>query len=278
MPGRPLDALTASRRRNCDTTRRNFTPAQFTVGAIVLVDMAQAAEIRVMASAAIREAYLELVPVFERTTAHRVLTTWVPTVEMMRRLKASESIDLVIMASSSIDELIEVGRIVLGSRTDLATSGIGVAVRTGAPQPNIGSAEALRETLLSARSVAYSTGPSGVYLAGLFQRMGIADELRSKVKQVQGEPIGAVIARGEAEIGFQQVSELLPIAGITYLGALPAEIQQTTVFSAGLHIDATDPAAAQALVKFLTSPAAVAVIKKKGMEPCASGSRPPAMG
>jgi molybdate transport system substrate-binding protein len=224
------------------------------------------AEIKVMATAGFQEAYLELVPEFERTTGHKVVTLWAPTVDVMSRIKGGEMVDLVIMAGASVDELIKLGKIVPGTRVDIATSGIGVAVRAGAPKPDISSAEALERTLLAAKSIVYSFGPSGVYLAGLFERMGIADKLKPKLKQVKGEPTGAVVARGEAEIGFQQVCELLPVAGIDYLGPLPASIQIITVFAAGLHVAAKQPDAARALVKFLTAPAAAPVIRKKGME------------
>jgi molybdate transport system substrate-binding protein len=229
--------------------------------------MATAGEIKVMSSVAIREAYLELVPAFERASEHKVTTLWVPTVDMMTRLKGGETVDLVIMAAPAIDELTKAGKIVAGSRVDIAKSGVGIAVRAGAPHPDVSSSEALKHTLLAAKSIACSTGPSGVYVAGLFQRMGIADEIKSKITQIKGEPVGAVIARGDAEIGFQQVSELLPVKGIDFLGPLPADIQQITVFSAGLHAAAKEPEAAKALVKFLTTPAAGAVFKKAGMEP-----------
>ena len=228
--------------------------------------MSRAAEIKVMATAGFQEAYLELVPEFERTTGHKVVTLWAPTVDVMSRIKGGETVDLVIMAGASVDELIKLGKIVPGSRVDIASSGIGVAVRAGAPKPDISSAEALERTLLAAKSIVYSFGPSGVYLAGLFERMGIADKLKSKLKQVKGEPTGAVVARGEAEIAFQQVCELLPVAGIDYLGPLPASIQIITVFAAGLHVAARQPDAASALVKFLTAPAAAPIITKKGME------------
>jgi molybdate transport system substrate-binding protein len=173
----------------------------------------------------------------------------------------------VIIAGYFIDELIAAGVIVVGSRADLAKSGVGVAVRAGAPRPDVSSVDAFKRALLTAKSIAYSAGPSGVYLAGLFERMGIADDLKPKIKQFKGVPIGAVVARGEAEIGFQQVSELLPVAGIDYIGPLPAEMQQITVFSAGLHVNAREPDAAKAFVTFLTAPAAIPVIEKTGMEP-----------
>ena len=222
-------------------------------------------EIKVMASAAFKEAYLELVPEFERATGHQVATLWVPSVQMMNRLKGGETVDLVIMSAAAIDELIKLGRI--ASRTDIAKSGVGVAVRAGAPRPDISSGEAVKRAVLAAKSIAYSFGPSGIYLAGLFQRMGIADQLKPKIKQVQGEPAGAVVARGEAEIGFQQMSELLPVPGIDLIGPLPADIQQITVFAAGLHAAANEADAATALVNFFTAPAAAPIIRKKGMEP-----------
>jgi len=222
-------------------------------------------EIRVMLSAAFKEAYLELVPQFERASGHRVENLWVPSVQMMSRLKGGETVDLVILSAASLDELRKAG--LVSDRTDLARSGIGVAVKSGARKPDISSGEAVKRAVLAARGIAYSTGPSGIYLMGLFQRMGIAGTIKSKVKQVQGEPAGGVVARGEAEIAFQQVSELLPVPGIDFVGQLPADIQQITVFSAGLHVKATQPDAARALVKFLKAPAAAPAIRNKGMEP-----------
>jgi molybdate transport system substrate-binding protein len=227
----------------------------------------RAAEVKVMLSAAFKEAYVELVPQFEVSSGHKVATIWAPTVEMMKRLKGGETVDLVIIAADSMEELIQLGKISRDSRVDLAKSVIGVAIRAGAPKPDIGTTEAFKRTLLAAKSIAYSTGPSGVYITELFKRLGIADELKPKVKQLQGVPIGEVVARGDAEIGFQQVSEILPVAGIELLGPLPADIQRTTVFSIGLHAGAQQPDAARVLIRHLTSPAAAPVIRKKGMEP-----------
>lgn len=182
-------------------------------------------------------------------------------------MKAGESVDLLIVAANLLDELTQLGAIVPGSRVDLAKSGAGVAVRAHGPRPDIGSGDALKRAPLSAKSIAYSSCPSGIYFAGLFQRWGIADELKPKIKQTPpGVLVGEVevIARGEAEIGFQQVSELLPVAGIHFLGPLPPDIQQITVFSGA---SAKEPDATKALLKFLTAPAAAPIIKKKGTEP-----------
>ena len=249
-------------------TKPIVTAALAGAGILIFGGMANAADVKVMASAAIREAYIELVPGFERASEHKVATTWAGTVDIKKRLSGGEVFDLVIMSGPSIDELIKLGKIVPGSRVDLVKSGVGAAVRAGAPRPDISSGEALKRAMLAAKSIAYSTGPSGVYLAGLFQRMGIADEIKSKIKLAPpGMPVGEMIARGDAEIGFQQVSELLPVAGIDYIGPLSADVQQITVFAGGIHPGATQPDAAKALVKFLTAPQAVPVIKKKGLEP-----------
>ena len=248
--------------------RRTTTLAAALAGTLIGTGMTQAADINVLASNALKEAYLELVPGFEKATEHKVATTWAGTNDIKKRMAAGETYDLVIMAGPALDELVKQGKIVPGSRVDLAKSGVGVAVRAGAPKPDISSGDALKRALLAAKSIAYSSGPSGVYMEGLFRRLGIADEIKPKLKQTQpGNPFGEVIARGEAEIGFQQVSELLPIAGIDYIGPLPPDIQHITVFSGGIHTGAKQPDAAKALVKFITAPAAVPVIKKKGMEP-----------
>jgi molybdate transport system substrate-binding protein len=164
-----------------------------------------------------------------------------------------------------MDELNSLGKV--GNGTAVARSGIGVAVQAGAPAPDISSVEAFKRTMLAAKSIAVSTGPSGAYLAGLFGRLGIADAIKDKLKQTQGVPIGEVIARGDAEIGFQQVSELLPIKGITYIGPLPTFIQHITVFTAAVHNGATATDGAKALIKFLTTPQAGEAFKKTGMEP-----------
>lgn len=225
------------------------------------------AQIRVMQSAAFKEAFLELVPEFEAATGHKIESLWVSTVNMLSRLQSGETVDLVIGPTVRMDEMTGAGLIAPASRTDVARSGIGVAVRVGAPRPDISSGEALKRAVLAARSIVYSTGPSGIYLARLFERMGISGEIKSKVKQITGEPTGAVVARGEAEIGFQQMSELIPVPGIDLVGPLAPDIQEITTFTAGVPIRAKEPQAAQALIAHLKSPAALPVIRKWGMEP-----------
>jgi molybdate transport system substrate-binding protein len=234
--------------------------------AAALAPAAGAAEIKVIASNAVREPYRELVPNFERSAGHRVTIDWGGTVDIVRRVAGGEVADIVIIPSARIDDFVKQGKLV--SRIDLARSGVGVAVRAGAPRPDISSAAALRNTLLAAKSIVLSSGPSSVYLPTLFQKMGIADQLRPKIIQIgPGLPVGETIARGEGEIGFTQMSELMSVKGVDYLGPLPADVQFVTVFSAGLHAAAPAPDAARALLNFLTAPEAAPVLKTHGMEP-----------
>jgi molybdate transport system substrate-binding protein len=234
----------------------------------------RAAEIKVLSSHAINinEAYVEFTAMFEKASDHRVTTTfttgWAGTPEITKRLQG-EMYDLVIGSRQLIDDMIKEGRLLVGNRVDIAKSGVGVAVRAGAPKPDIASTEAVKRALLAAKSIGYSTGPSGVYLVGLIQRLGLADEIKPKLKQTPGPGllVGHLLARGEAELGFQQVSELLHFPGIQYVGPLPADIQETTVFSAALQPGAAQADAAKSFVRFITSPVATPVIRKSGMEP-----------
>jgi molybdate transport system substrate-binding protein len=239
-----------------------------TAGALLLPGVAGAAEIRVLSTQATEEAYRELIPQFEKTSGHQVTTVFTGTLDANKRLAAGESYDLLIMAAASIDEHIKDGKVAQGSRVDVAKSGVGVGVKAGAPKPDISTTEALKKTLISAKSIGYSTGPSGNYVIGLFQRLGLADEIKGKLKQTPtGVFVGSIIASGEAEIGFQQVSELSHFAGVDFIGPLPADIQQMTVFSSGILIGAKEADAAKALVKFVTAPTAAAAFKRRGMEP-----------
>ena len=229
---------------------------------------AHAAEIKLIASAAMKGAVSELIPPFEKASGHKIITTWAGTEAITQRVAGGEMVDVVLIAAPNIDKLVAAGKVVAGSRADVAKSGIGVAVRAGLPKPDISSGEAVKSAVLAARSIAYSSGPSGYYLSELFKKMGIAEQIKDKVKQTpSGVQVGEVVARGEADLGFQQVSELLHHEGIDYLGPLPPEIQHTTVFSAGLHERAHASAAAQALIKFLTGPEAAPLIRKMGMDP-----------
>jgi molybdate transport system substrate-binding protein len=229
---------------------------------------AAAARITVIASNAVKEALAELVPEFERASPHQVVTAWGGTPDISARIGGGEVFDLVILPAARIDELMAQGRLEAGGRVDIARSGIGVAVAAGARKPDIASAAALEAALLAARAIVLSSGPSSFHMADLFQRMGIADAIRSRIVQIgPGLPVSAALARGEGAIGFTQVSELKWAPGIAFLGPLPAEVQHITVWSAGLHAAAPEPQGAADLVAFLRGPHAADVIRRSGMEP-----------
>jgi molybdate transport system substrate-binding protein len=242
-------------------------------GILLVTSSAQAAVVTVVSSGGFAVAYRALAPVFERTTGNTLATSWGPSMgntpeAVPSRLRRGEPIDVVIMVAYALDNLIKEGKVIADSRVDLARSSIGIAVRTGAPKPDISSVDALRSALLAAKSIAYSDSASGVYISSeLFKRLGIADQVASKSRMIPAEPVGAVVARGEAELGFQQISELKPIAGIDLVGPLPPDLQKITIFSAGIVMGAREPDAAKALIAFLASPAATAAIKESGMEP-----------
>jgi molybdate transport system substrate-binding protein len=230
-------------------------------------------EIRVMTSGAFTAAYLELIPRLETLTKKKFVTaaTSIGTGEQSipNRLRRGEVVDVVIVADAVLAGFIKEGLIIAESHTPLARSAIGMAVRAGAPKPDIGTVDALKRTLLQAKSIAYSASVSGDYLTKeLVQRLGIADQVLSKSRRVEGgERVGAVIARGEAEIGFQQLSELLPVPGIAHITPLPPEVQKVSVFSAGVAVSTRDSESAHAVIRFLASPAAADAITKSGLEP-----------
>ena len=255
---------------------RAIRVASATAVAIALVLQSATAvsadEIKVMTSGAFTAAYLELAAEFERRTGHRVITEatsmGVGDTSIPARLARGEAIDVVIIASDALDRLIADGRIRPGTRVDLARSAIGMAVRSGAPKPDISTVAALTRTLLAAQSIAYSASVSGTYLSTeLLQRLGIADQVLPKSRRIDSERVGAVVARGEAEIGFQQLSELYPIAGLDVVGPLPAEVQRVTVFAAGIGSAAAHPDPAIQFVEFLASPEAVPAIRRSALEP-----------
>jgi molybdate transport system substrate-binding protein len=234
--------------------------------AAFLAPAAGTAEIKVIASNAVREPYRELIPIFEKSTGQKVTVDWGGTLDIVRRVAGGEVTDLVVIPTARIDEFVRQGKLV--DRIDLAKSGVGVAVRAGLPRPDISTVDALRRTLLTAKSIVLSSGPSSFYLPTLFQKMGIADDLKPKIMQIgPGLGVGDTLARGEGEIGFTQMSELMSVTGIDYLGPLPAEVQLITVFSAGIHAAAPAPGAARALLGFLAGPQAAPVLRHHGMEP-----------
>ena len=249
------------------------------VGFLLFAAATDAAEIKVMSSAGFRTAYLELAAEFERATGHKTVNAWGPSMgdtpqAVPNRIARGEAVDIVIVVSDALDKLIKDGKVVASGRSDLARSLIGAAVRAGAPKPDISSIETFKKTLANATSIAYSDSASGVYIETvLYKRLDVSDEIRAKSKMIPAEPVGEIIARGEAELGFQQMSELMPIKGIDVLGPIPSEIQKVTVFSAGLAANAQELEAGAALIRFLSAPTAAPFIRNSGMEPGGSGAK-----
>lgn len=247
------------------------------VAALLVVRTASAADVQVMISSGFYGVYSELGPAFERASGHHLVTTRGPSMgdspeAIPARLARGEAADVVILDGGAADELGKRGLVRADSKTEFARSLIGMVVRAGAAKPDIGSVEALRSTLLAAKSIAYSDSGSGTYLSTtLFPKLGIADQIAGKSGKVRGppsgEPVAAVVARGEAEIGFQQVSELIHVPGITFVGAIPAEVQPMFSFAGAVTSTVRQPEAAGALIRFLASPEAAPVISKAGLMP-----------
>ena len=238
------------------------------VGALLLCGIVEAAEIKVLSTRATEELYRELVPQFETASGHKVTTTFTGTQDVQKRIAAGETYDVVIMVDTAIDGYIRSGKVMPGSRVDIARSVIGAGVRAGLPKPDIGSVESLKKALLAARSIGYSTGPSGDYVVDLLRKMGIAEAVKSKLKQAPSTVlVGSIIASGEAEIGFQQANELSHFPGVDYLGPLPPELQESSRRSGGIMARSRVMEAAKALLEFLSGPAAAPVFKKHGLDP-----------
>jgi molybdate transport system substrate-binding protein len=247
--------------------------AALTLGLIASTAMpARAAEIRVLITTAMKAAIDDLGPAFERTSGHTLRVTYGPSGALAKRVADGETLDLVIIAGG-VDDLVRQGRIA-PDRRDIAQVRIGVAVRRGAPKPDIATVDAFRRTLLAAKSIAYVDpavgGASGIYLVKMLERLGILAEVNAKARLARGgtdDMVSAIVARGEAEIGLQQISEIMSVAGAELVGPLPDELQTVTVYTAGVPVTAQHADAARALIVFLTAPAAAQVYKTKGLEP-----------
>jgi molybdate transport system substrate-binding protein len=240
--------------------------------AMLATGPATAEQLHVMSAGGTAAAHLALVPQFERATGHTVVTdatsAGIGPASILSRVRRREPVDVVILARTQLDELIGEGLVVASSRVDVAQSSIGMAVRKGAPKPDISSADALKRVLLQAQSIAYSAQVSGIYLTDeLFPRLGIAEQMAKKSRRVDVGRVGAVVARGEAELAFQQISELLEVPGVDLVGPLPPEVQRVTVFSAGVVAGSRHPEAARALIEYFQSPAGLDVVAKSGLEP-----------
>lgn len=240
---------------------------------------APAAEVKVMISGGLTAAYTRLVPQFEQQSENKVVTMSGPSMgttynAIPVRLARGETADVVIMVGYALNDLVKAGRVEAGSTVDIARSPIGMVVRAGAPKPDISTTEAFRRTLLAAKSIAFSDSASGVYVGTtMLEKLGILDQMKARSHKIEADPVAGVVARGDAELGFQQISELIPVAGVDLVGPLPPEVQVITMFSAGLVKGAKEPGAGRALIRFLASADAAALIRKTGLDPLADGAR-----
>jgi molybdate transport system substrate-binding protein len=235
---------------------------------------AHAAEIKVLTAGAFKQVLVALVPEFEKQTGHKVILDNDTVGALTKRIDGGETFDVAVLTPGAVKDLVGKGKLAAGGGANLARVGVGVMVKAGAPVPDISTVEAFKRALLAAKSVAYidpaSGGSSGIYIAGLLDKLGVAAEVKPKAKLKQGGYVADLIVKGEAELGIHQISEIVPVKEVTLVGPLPAEIQNYTVYAAGLGAGAKDNEAAKALIKTLTGPAAAAVLKSKGME--AAGS------
>ena len=241
---------------------------------VAIVQAAPPRELRVMSAGATAPAYLQLIPPFEFATTVKVVTlataTGLGAESIAARIRAGEPVDVVLLASNAMDELVKDGLIRSDSRVDIARSSVGIAVRAGAAQPDITTLEALKQTILNARSIAVSSQISGVYLTNeLFPKLGVADQAAAKTIKVEKGAVGDVVASGQAEIGFQQISELRAVNGVDYVGPLPAAVQRVSVFSAGISAKALNPSGAKALLDLLMSVEGRRVMQQTGLDPIA---------
>jgi molybdate transport system substrate-binding protein len=232
---------------------------------------AAAAEIKVLTAGAFKQVVVALVPDFEKQTGHKVTVDNETVGGLIKRIDGGEAFDVLFISPGALNDLAKKGKIVDGSGVPLARVGVGVMVKAGAPKPDVSTVDAFKKALLDAKSVAYidpaSGGSSGIYVAGLLDKLGIADQVKAKAKLKKGGYVADLIKSGEAELGIHQISEIVPVKEVTLVGPLPAEIQNYTTYAGGLGSAAKDPEAAKALLKVFTSPAAAELLKSKGMEP-----------
>ena len=237
---------------------------------VVSASPADAAEIKVLSAGAYQSIVVAVQPEFEKQTGHKLVIDNDTVGGLSKRIEDGEAFDVVIVSPGAVDELIKKGKAASGTRQTLARVGIGVMVKDGAAKPDIATVDAFRKAVLDAKTVAYidpaSGGSSGIYLASLFEKLGIANAVKPKAKLKQGGYVADLIVSGEAELGIHQISEILPVKGVTLVGPLPAEIQNYTTYAAGVSADAKQADAARALIKLLSSPAAESVLKSRGME------------
>ena len=248
-----------------------FTVLAAAAAAVLTPGPAGAAEIKVLTAGAYKQVVLALVPAFEQQTGHKVSVDNGTAGELQKRIDGGEAFDVAVISPVVVEALIDKGRIMRGSRQDLATVGVGVVVKEGTPKPDIGTVEAFKQAMLAAKSVAYidpkSGGTSGTYVDKLIDRLGIGDAVRAKAKLKMGGYVADLVVSGEAEIGLHQISEIVPVKGAVLVGPLPKDIQNITTYAAGLSTTTKNQDAAQALIKVFSGPEAAKLLKSKGMEP-----------
>jgi molybdate transport system substrate-binding protein len=240
------------------------------IGMGMMAQTASAAEIKVLTTGAFRSVVVALVPEFEKATGHKVVVDNGTVGQLQKRVDGGEAFDVLVLSPKGIEDYIKGGKIAAGSNARLAKVGVGVMVKDGAPKPDVSTVDAFKQTLLKAKTVGYidpaSGGSSGIYVSGLLDKLGIADQIKPKAKLKQGGHVSDLVKSGEAEVGIHQMSEIVGQAGVTLVGPLPAEIQNYTIYVVGLSTAAKEAEAAKAFIKVLTGPSAAGVLKSKGME------------
>jgi molybdate transport system substrate-binding protein len=267
-------------RRGISQQRQKMTDKSLFAAALLLAAMAftgsraVAADIKVLTAGAFKQIVVALAPEFEKQTGHKVAIENETVGALVKKIEGGEAFDVTFLSPGAVDGLIKKGKIADGSRVNIARVGVGVMVKEGAPKPDVATVEAFKQAVLAAKSVAYidpaSGGSSGIYVAKLLEQLGIADQVKPKAKLKQGGHVADLIVSGEAELGIHQISEIVPVKGVTLIGPLPKEIQNYTTYAAGVASTAKDKDAAMALVRFLAGPRTAEILKSKGMEPAGS--------
>jgi molybdate transport system substrate-binding protein len=273
-------AAIAYDRRGISQQRQKMTDKSLFAAALLLAAMAfagsraAAADIKVLTAGAFKQIVVALAPEFEKQTGHKVAIENETVGALVKKIEGGEAFDVTFLSPGAVDDLVKKGKVADGSRVNIARVGVGVMVKEGAPKPDVATVEAFKQAVLAAKSVAYidpaSGGSSGIYVAKLFEQLGIADQVKPKAKLKQGGHVADLIASGEAELGIHQISEIVPVKGVTLIGPLPKEIQNYTTYAAGVASAAKDKDAAMALVRFLSGPRTAEILKSKGMEPTGS--------
>jgi len=233
----------------------------------LLAGPVQAAEITVLGGMGVVSGLHDLAPAFEKMTGHKVIVRFVQTADINQKINSGAPADIAALQPQQVDAFIKDGKMVAGTKTNFVQAGVGVAVKTGARRPDISTVEAFKTAMLKAKSIGYSRGGSGLISAQVMEKLGIADQLKAKTKFIDGIPVAEVVAKGEVELGLQQINVILPVKGADYIGPLPKELQETVKFSAGVLTTSKQPEVAKAFLRFIASAEAAPLLRKSGMEP-----------